>query len=585
MPTSSHLTIQYGQTSSAGVKPQNEDCYGIFIPDDDLLKTKGIAVAIADGVSASEGGKEASQIAVKQFLDDYFCTSEAWTVKHATTKILSALNSWLFNQGQRNYDGSNGLATTLSILVLKSQTAHIFHIGDSRIYRWRNQQLTCLTQDHRIKFSAKREYLARALGVQSRLAVDYQQFQLHCDDLYLLTTDGVHDVLSDEQLSEWLSTQDLETANSAILQQATDALVAKALAADSQDNITCQLVRIENIYAENHDEFQQRLNRLPFPPDLNEGMVLDGYQIIRELNATSRSQVYLAKDTLNTDKPLVVIKTPSMNYDDDPTYIDLFLHEEWVAKRLNSPHLISVYQHTNAYSRRSFLYSVVEYIQGQTLAQWMRDHPKPSLVQFRATMNQIARGLRAMHRMEMVHQDLKPDNILIDQQNTLKIIDFGSTRIAGLIEIKTILQHNQIVGTANYSAPEYFKGATGTNQADIYSLGVIAYEMLTGQLPYGKIEPQATARKRFHYRSVRHYCPEIPEWIDAAIEKATQPLPEKRYEALSEFITDITRPNAQLMGARKPKPLIERHPIKFWQGFALLEMIIICGLLIALFTE
>ncbi|MBG7602101.1 MAG: serine/threonine protein kinase [Gammaproteobacteria bacterium] len=286
------------------------------------------------------------------------------------------------------------------------------------------------------------------------------------------------------------------------------------------------------------------MTRLPFPPDLNAGHIIDGYKILRELNASSRSQVYLAEDTLSATPRKVVLKTPSVNYEDDPNYLDLFLHEEWVAKRLDSPHLIKV---CNEDRQRTFLYTAVEYIEGQTLKQWMADNPHPGIAQMRATIDQIARGLRCMHRMEMFHQDLKPDNILIDNNNTLKIIDFGSTRIAGLAEIKTPVEHSHILGTANYSAPEYFKGEQGTNRSDIFSLGVIAYEMLTGKLPYGEISSERAAKKRCIYTSAREHNLMVPEWIDAALEKALQQHPEKRYALLSEFITDLARPNQRLL--------------------------------------
>lgn len=568
------LAITLGQHSIAGVKPQNEDFHGAYVPKGAALDSKGIAIVLADGVSASEGGKEASQIAVRQFLDDYFSTPDSWTVKHAATKVLGALNLWLYNQGQREYAGTNGLATTFCAVVFKSQTAYLFHVGDSRIYRLRDGRLECLTKDHRIQFGTEREYLARALGIDARLDVDHRTQTLQVGDCYLLTTDGIHDVLDRETLESLLLASPHDP------QQCAEKLVATALERGSQDNITCQIARIDSLPEADKDEFYGNLTRLPFPPDLKAGNVLDGYQILRELNATSRSQVYLAEDTLDTGVGKVVIKTPSQNFNDDPLYIDLFLHEEWVAKRLDSPHLIKVVERANR--PRTFLYSVVEYIEGQTLHQWMRDNPNPSVAQVRATVDQIARGLRAMHRMDMIHQDLKPDNVLIDRNNTLKIIDFGSTHIAGLAETQTVLQHNHIVGTASYSAPEYFRGQPGSNRADIFSLGVIAYEMFTGKLPFGEVEPEKAAKKKFQYTSAKLHNPAVPEWVDAALEKATQPSPEKRYALLSEFVADLTKPNGSLVGDGQSRPLLERNPLAFWRGVALLEWLVIMGLIYAL---
>ncbi|MDO8893241.1 MAG: bifunctional protein-serine/threonine kinase/phosphatase [Sulfurimicrobium sp.] len=568
------LTIRLGQQSTAGIKPQNEDFYGASIPTGSILDSKGISVAIADGVSASEGGKDASQIAVRQFLDDYYSTPESWSTKHAATKVLGALNLWLYNQGQKLYGGNCGLATTFSAIILKSRTAHLFHVGDSRIHLLRDGHLECITQDHRVHFGDKSDYLARALGIDARLDIDYHTRELQSGDCFILTTDGVHDVLRSEDVEQLLKSHHPDP------QKQAEALVDQALKQGSQDNITCQVIHIDTLPQGDKGEFIEHLASLPFPPDLMAGQVLDGYRILRELNATSRSQVYLADDTLASPETKVVVKTPSQNYNDDPLYIEQFLLEEWVAKRLNSPHLIKVSE--SAARPRTFLYSVVEYIEGQTLRQWMRDNPNPGVERVRATVDQIARGLRAMHRMEMIHQDLKPDNILIDRNNTLKIIDFGSTRIAGLAETHRVLEPKHIAGTASYSAPEYFRGEQGTSRSDIFSLGVIAYEMFTGKLPYGEITPEQAARKKFTYTPARLHNPATPDWVDAALEKATHPHPNRRYELESEFVADLTRPNQSLLNEGRSRPLLERNPLGFWKGLALIQLgvILVLGYLL-----
>src|SRR5690606_11787351 len=149
-------------------------------------------------------------------------------------------------------------------------------------------------------------------------------------------------------------------------------------------------------------------------------------------------------------------------------------------------------------------YVVTEYVDGQTLRQWMTDNPTPGLEAVRSIVEQVAKGLRAFHRMEMLHQDLRPENIMIDRQGTVKIIDFGSTRVAGVMAASPALGTGDILGTVQYAAPEYFLGAEGTEQSDLFSLGVIAYEMLTGRLPYGASVSRATtikAQNALHYVS------------------------------------------------------------------------------------
>jgi serine/threonine protein kinase len=285
------------------------------------------------------------------------------------------------------------------------------------------------------------------------------------------------------------------------------------------------------------------------------------------MHASKRTQVYLALDTVNDTR--VVMKTPSVNYDDDPAYIDQFLHEEWAGRRINSAHTLKVMEPRG---HRQCLYYITEYIEGQTLRQWMNDHPRASLEEVRVIAEQIARGLRAMHRQEMIHQDLKPENVMLDQHGVVKIIDFGSTKIAGIEEITTPLARDNILGTRNYTAPEYLKGFAGSNRSDIYSLGVICYEMLCGKLPYGK---DLTARKldKVRYRPASEHNDRIPDWVDDALRKAVSVNPERRHSLLSEFIYDLSHPPAPGYHGRPRAPLLERNPVAFWRAVALIFLL------------
>ncbi len=191
----------------------------------------------------------------------------------------------------------------------------------------------------------------------------------------------------------------------------------------------------------------------------------------------------------------------------------------------------------------------MEFIEGQTLAQWMRDNPKSDLTTVRDIIAQTAKGLQAFHRLEMLHQDLRPENIMIDGTGTVKIIDFGSTRVAGLLETNAANGPAPILGTEQYSAPEYFLGESGTSGSDIFSLGVMAYQMLTGRLPYGtqvaKCRTRAAQRK-LNYASARDEDRPIPAWVDEAIRKAVHPDPHQRYAELSEFVYDLHHPNRRI---------------------------------------
>ena len=215
------LKVSIGYASDKGIKADNEDFFGSLIPEGSQLVYKGIAVAIADGMSGSDAGKQASHCCVVSFLNDYYSTPDSWSVKQAGQKILSATNSWLYSQGQIRYESAKGMVSTLSIIVLKSTTAHIFHIGDSRIYRLRKGNFEQITRDHRIWIAKDKNYLNRAMGIEPRLEVDYKSVPLETGDLFLMTTDGVHDFIDEKTLKKLLQEgTDLTLIANTIMQQA-----------------------------------------------------------------------------------------------------------------------------------------------------------------------------------------------------------------------------------------------------------------------------------------------------------------------------------------------------------------------------
>lgn len=570
---SSQLTLSIGQYSDKGRKEINQDFHGACIPKEPQLSSKGLAIALADGISSSDVSQIASESTVKGFLEDYFCTSEAWSVRKSVQQVLFASNSWLHSQtkqSQYRFDKDKGYVCTFSAIVIKSTTAHIFHVGDSRIYRLRDNVLEQLTEDHRFWISQEQSYLSRAMGMNPQLDIDCKTFPVEKGDVFLLATDGVYEFAKAAFILDMLRLHGND------LNQVAKAIVDEAYEQGSTDNLTAQVVRIDGLPNKDADELYQELTELPFPPALEPRMIFDGYKIIRQIHASSRSHVYLAVD-IETETQ-AIIKTPSIDLRSAPAYLERFLMEEWIAKRINSAHVLKPSLQTR---KRHFIYVATEFIEGQTLAQWMIDNPKPDLETVRGIIEQIAKGLRAFHRLEMLHQDIRPNNIMIDSTGTVKIIDFGSTSVAGLMEVSTPIEQNNLLGTALYAAPEYFLGESGSPRSDIFSLGVIAYHLLTGKFPYGveiaKCKTSA-AQNKLEYDSMRYEHREIPAWVDDAIRKAVQINPLRRYEDLPEFIYDLRHPNKVFLNKTRP-PLLERNPVLFWKGVSLVLAFIIVILL------
>jgi serine/threonine protein phosphatase PrpC len=570
-PMPGALKISVGQHSDKGRKETNQDFHGALFPDEPLLGLKGVAIVLADGISSSNHSRVASESTVKGFLTDYYCTPESWSVKTSAYRVIAATNSWLHSQTRRSqnpYDKDKGYVCTLSALVIKSAAAHIFHVGDSRIYRVNGNALEQLTEDHRVIISSEQSYLSRALGVNPQIEIDYQMHRVDKGDVFVLATDGVYEHVGARAIAGAIK----EHADD--LDRAAKVIVEQAYQGDSPDNLTVQIVRVDEVPRGESSELLGQALQLPLPPLLEARMNFDGYQIVRELHGSSRSHIYLAVDTAS--EALVVLKVPSIDLRDDPDYLKRFMMEEWVARRVNSAHVLKPCEHTR---RRSYLYVVTEFVDGQTLAQWMIDNPKPELETVRRIVEQTARGLQAFHRMEMLHQDLRPANIMIDKTGTVKIIDFGSTRVRGVVEAAPSPDRGPILGTVQYTAPEYFVGENGTTRSDLFSLGVITYQMLTGRLPFGANVARARTKsqqRRLQYASALDDNSEIPAWIDEVLKKATHPDPYKRYEELSEFVYELRHPNH--LGTAST-PLIERNPLLFWKALSFVLTLVILLLL------
>jgi serine/threonine protein phosphatase PrpC/predicted Ser/Thr protein kinase len=556
------LKVSIGQYSDKGRKETNQDFHGAMMPGEPTLGLKGIAVAIADGISSSDVSRIASESAVKGFLTDYYCTPDSWSVKTSAQRVIAATNSWLHAQTRRGgagYDQDKGYVCTLSVVILKSNTAHILHIGDARVYRVAGESLEQLTTDHRVVVSSQQTYLGRALGINAHVEIDYQAIAVEKGDVLVLATDGVYEHVGARFVVEAIA------GHAGSLDAAAKAIVEQAYAEASPDNLTVQIVRIEELPDGEAAELLAQSTDLPLPPLLEPRMVFDGYRIVRSLHGNSRSHIYLASDTENDE--LVALKIPSIDQRDDPAYLKRFMMEEWVARRLDNAHVLKPRRETR---KRNFLYVVTEYVDGQTLAQWMIDNPRPDIETVRRIVEQIATGLRAFHRKEMLHQDLRPQNIMIDKAGTVKIIDFGSTRVMGISEAAPAVGAGEILGTVQYTAPEYLVGEGGTPRSDIYSLGVITYQMIAGRLPYGARMAQARTRaqqRKIGYQSALDDSREIPDWIDGALRKAVHPDPLKRYGELSEYLYDLRHPNREFLDFN-PAPLIRRDPLLFWKGLS-----------------
>ena len=567
------LQVELGQYSHQGRKKLNQDFYAATLPQNYLLQHKGMAFALADGISSSNVSHIASQTAVTGLLSDYFSTPETWTVKTSVERVLTAINGWLYAQTQQSqyrFDKDRGYVCTLSAMVLKGQIAHLFHIGDSRIYRLQSGQLEQLTTDHRIWLSSQESYLSRALGVNAKVEIDYQNYALYEGDIFILMTDGVYEYCPQAQLIQFL------TQTNTSLDQIAQHIVEWAYQQGSTDNLTIQIIQVQKLPQIEAQDILPEYAQLAFVPALNVPTQFDGYQLLREIYTSHRSILYLAHEI--DRQQLLVIKVPASEVQHDQYLAEQFLLEEWIAKRIHSPHVLSAYPQTRP---RHYIYHTMHYVEGQTLKQWMLDQQQPiALDQVRQIIAQVAKGLQAMHRLEILHQDIRPENIMLDRFGTVKIIDFGACRVAGIREMQRETQ-DAALGTLAYMAPEYFLLEPVSTRSDQYSLAVLTYYLLTGDLPYQTNIAKCKSRKdlrKLYYFSVFEYRKDIPIWVDLALEKAVRPDPEQRYEDISEFIYDLNYSNPLFVQPAR-KSFVDRDPVLFWKMLSAILLLLLLGLL------
>lgn len=566
----SSLQVNISQKSDRGLKPENQDTIGARVTEGSSLTSKGIALAVADGVSSSPSAKQASQTAITGFLTDYFATPDSWSTHHAATTVIHSLNRFLWSQSRNNVRGE-GWLTTFSSLILKGQQAFIAHIGDSRVYRIRGKQIEQITTDHTQRIDKNTTYLSRALGADLSLDIETYRVDVKLGDIFLLSTDGIHESLTSSQILEiCLRDQPQDDRLNELFQS--------ALKNGSTDNLSAQLVEVLALGTPSESDAVKQLSDKPFPPLLEKGQSLDGYTVIDTLHESERSQVYLVEDA---QQQRFVMKTPSPNYEDDPAYIERFIMESWIGIRIQHANVVRVVQTSH---EPSHLYYLTEHIQGPTLSQIIKERGQLSIVDAVELLEIMIKGTRAFHRKDTLHQDLKPDNIVISKKGPV-ILDFGSCWVAGLQEISAPFTRDTILGTLLYSAPEYRCGGSANQRSDQFSLAVMFYEMLTGKHPYGETYANAMHLKAFQrlsYIPARLYNPLIPHWIDKALEKALRLNNNSRYSSMSEWLADLKRPNPKWLRPEET-PLIERHPLLALKLFAAAGWLCTLALLVWVF--
>jgi eukaryotic-like serine/threonine-protein kinase len=269
---------------------------------------------------------------------------------------------------------------------------------------------------------------------------------------------------------------------------------------------------------------------------MQEAVVNNRYKVVRVLGSGGMARVYLAHDeVLERDVALKVLRE---QFADDEEFVERFKREAQSAAALSHPNIVQVYDRGESGDRSSYI--AMEYVPQGTLKERISERGPLDPGISASLALQIAEALGAAHERGVVHRDIKPQNVLLSATGDAKVADFGIARAASAA---TISQASVVLGTASYMSPEQALGEPATPRSDLYSLGVVLYEMLTGQLPYSAENPVAVSMKHVNepLRPPREVNPPIPQGINDVVVKLLAKDPEDRYASAAELAEDLRR--------------------------------------------
>lgn len=488
---------------------------------------------------------------MRGFLEGYFEKPESFGIRRAASEVLQSLNGWIAATARRD-PTLEGMGCTFTGLILRGRTVHILHVGDSRLYRLQEADLSLLTSDHVLSHPDQRHILYRAVGIEEALRLDYATHPAAVHDRYLLCSDGIHGALTERRIAEILK-------HRADPEATARGLVEASLAAGSQDNVTALVLDVIDLPPADQASLDLAITPLPLLDMPTAGQRVDGFLLQAQLSDGRYSRLFTALDERSGAQ--LVIKFPHRKVAAEPQTKAAFLREAWIGARLTSPWLGRVIEPEEG--RASCLYTLMPFYDGETLESRLQRDPKLGLEEGREIGLKLGRGIAALHRAGIIHRDIKPDNVLLLPDGGLKLIDFGVARVPGLEDFPLA----EIPGTASYMAPELFDGQAGSEASDLFALAVTLFRAFTGHYPYGEIEP-FTHPRFSRSASLAKYRPDLPAWLDALLSRALAVDPKRRPGDVLEFTLALEDGPAAPPPPETGRPLYDRNPLLFWKGVA-----------------
>jgi len=556
--TESGLLVEVGDHTHPGSRPRNEDYAACYLGTAPERLATGVIAALSDGMGGAKGGRVAAELAVRAFIEAAIGQPATLGVARIGARAADSINRWVHTLG-RTDPQLNGMACTLSALVLCGTRAHVLHVGDSRIYRLRDEKLTLLTRDHTLGAPGTTHALTRAVGAQDNLRLDHSADTARVHDRYLLCSDGVHGALSQQQILAALCRR-------AAPRETAFQLVSEAAATAEADNATAVVVDVLGLPATQYADLEMAFADRPFRSPPAVGELVDDYQLTEMLGDGPYTRVFRADDRI--EQRSVILKFPKSRPGLDAMLRTALLRETWIASHIRSPFVTEAIEPPA--ERRSCIYGVLPDYSGETLERRLLRRPPVTLAAGLDMAIKLAKAIAALHRAGVVHRDIKPDNVILQPDGGLKLIDLGVARLPQLEDDEPAVAP----GTPSYMAPELFTGTKAGESTDIFALGVTVYRLFAGgAYPYGEIPPFSQPRFTRMTPLARHR-PDLPAWLDHVLARAVAVDPRARFADTIEFAFELEHGSLRALPLSVAHtPLYQRNPVRFWQVVSALLLI------------
>jgi len=580
------MELTYAELSSPGpVRPKNEDYVGFWFPDDlEERRTRGAIAILADGVGGQGKGEVASRLGVENGLKAFREAKPGATPQQLLHHSFKTANLAIYDKGMEG-GGRTRMATTLAMVIFRGNQIFVGNVGDSRVYLIRAGQIKQVTTDHsyvamqsklglisaeEAKLSENRSILTRSVGMEPIIRVDTEEETVAKGDRILLCSDGLHAVASDTEI------YNIVTRNPPA--QACRQLVALAEKNGTDDNISVQVIQVDQVeqhfFFRGNPVFYKSTEKEPENTweDVRPGDTLDDRFFINEvLSRSGMGTVYKAMD--RTTNQYVALKVPHLHFESDPGFFTRFEREEEIGSKLNHPYILKFIPVAN----KSRPYIVTEYLKGYTLAHLLHNvRPLPVRDALKITAR-ICDALTYLHSQGIIHRDLKPANVMICYDGSIRLMDFGIAKSEDARRV-TFTGFTPAVGTPDYMAPEQVKGKRGDQRTDIYSLGAMLYEMLTGHPPFEGENPLVVMNVRLtgDPPAPRKFNPEISPSIEEIILHAMERDPNRRYPSAAAMKADLDAPDrVEVTGrAERLKEVKSWKPQRRWMRVIAMSLIV-----------